>query len=151
MERTLDTETSLLYITCMTSERKSELQQRQDRAGLRDAIPAVVALILLEGVVALAELDVETHPWQVAIVLSPLLAGVWLGWVQLRTLRRSDEYQRMMQLEAMSIGFGVAMLVAMTGGLLDGADVGSTSQYLQLTFIAGILSWVGALAIRMRR
>ena len=26
----------------------------------------------------------------------------------------------------MSVGFGVAMLVAMTGGLLDGADVGST-------------------------
>ena len=36
-------------------------------------------------------------------------------------------------------------------GLLSGADVGSDAQYLQLTFIAGILSWVGALAIRMRR
>jgi hypothetical protein len=135
----------------MTQERKSELQQRQDRAGLRDAVPAVIALVLLEVVVVLVDPDVEVHPWQLLIVLSPLLAGVWLGWVQMRTLRRSDEYQRTMQLEAMSIGFGVAMLVAMTGGLLDGADVGSTSQYLQLTFIAGILSWVGAFAIRMRR
>ena len=135
----------------MTHERKSELQQRQDRAGLRDAIPAVVALILVEGVVALLDPDVDAHPWQVLVVLSPLLAAVWLGWVHLRTIRRSDEYQRMMHLEAMSVGFGVAMLVAMTGGLLDGADVGSTSQYLQLTFITGILSWVAALAIRMRR
>ena len=51
----------------------------------------------------------------------------------------------------MSVGFGFAMLVAMAGGLLSGADVGSDAQFLQLTFIIGILSWVGALAIRMRR
>jgi hypothetical protein len=43
------------------------------------------------------------------------------------------------------------MLIAMTGGLLDGADVGSTAQFLQLTFIGGILSWVAALAVLMRR
>ena len=118
---------------------------------MRDALPAVVALILLEGVVAIVDPDVDATPWQLAIALSPLLAGVWLVWVQLRTLRRSDEYQRIMHLEAMSVGFGVAMVMAMTGGLLDGADVGSTPQYLQLTFIGGILSWAGALAIRMRR
>ena len=76
---------------------------------------------------------------------------MWLGWVQVRTLRRCDEYQRRVHLEAMSVGFAVAMLVAMAGGLLGAADVGSEAQYLQLTFIAGIVSWVAALAIRMRR
>jgi hydrogenase-4 membrane subunit HyfE len=117
---------------------------------MRDAIPAVIALIVLEGIVAVADLDAGSNGWHLAIALSPLLAGLWLVWVQVRTLRRCDEYQRSVQLEAMSVGFGVAMLVAMTGGLLDGADVGSSSQYLQLTFISGILSWVGALAIRAR-
>lgn len=151
MTSTLDIWTSVLYTQHMPRERKSKLQQSQDRAAIRDAVPAVVALIVLEGAVALLDLDVDSHPWQLVVALSPLLAGLWLAWVQLRTLRRSDEYQRTMHLEAMSIGFGVAMLVAMAGGLLDGADVGSTSQFLQLTFIAGILSWVGALAIRMRR
>lgn len=135
----------------MAQERKSKLQQRQDRATIRDAVPAVVALIVLEWAVAVLDLDVDSHRWHVVIVLSPLLAAVWLAWVQLRTLRRSDEYQRTVHLEAMSVGFGVAMLVALAGGLLDGADVGSTSQYLQLTFIAGILSWAAALIIRMRR
>jgi hypothetical protein len=135
----------------MSEERKSMLERRQDRAAVRDAIPAVVALVVSEGIVASLDLDASSNWWHLVIALSPLLAGVWLAWVQLRTLRRCDEYQRTVHLEAMSVGFGVAMLVAMAGGLLDGADVGSTAQSLQLTFIAGVLSWVAALAIRLRR
>jgi hypothetical protein len=135
----------------MTSDRRSELEHRQDRASFRDAIPAVVSLVVLEGVVAAADLDADANRWHLLIALSPLLAGVWLAWVQWRILRRCDEYQRTMHLEALSIGFAVAMLVAMTGGLLDGADVGSSAQYLQLTFITGILAWVAALAVRTRR
>jgi hypothetical protein len=127
------------------------LERSQNRAALRDAIPAVVALVLLEGIVATSDLDANTNTWHLVIALLPLLPAMWLAWAQLRSVRRSDEYQRVIQLEALSIGFAVAMLVAMTGGLLDGADVGSTAQYLQLTFIAGILSWVGALAILWRR
>lgn len=127
------------------------LEDRQNRAEMRDAIPAVLALVVSHGLVASLDLDASSKWWHLAIALLPLLAGVWLAWVQLRTVRRSDEYQRTVHLEAMAIGFGVAMLVAMAGGLLDGADVGSTSQFLQLTFIVGILSWVGALAIRLRR
>lgn len=135
----------------MASERKSTMERHQDRAAVRDAIPAIVALVVLEGIVALLDLDAASNRWHLVISLLPLLAGVWLAWVLLRTLRRCDEYQRTVHLEAMSIGFGVAMLVAMAGGLLDGAEAGSSAQYLQLTFIVGILSWVGALAIRMRR
>ncbi len=118
---------------------------------MRDAVPAVVALVVSEGIVMVLDLDAASNRRHLVISLLPLLAWVWLAWVQLRTLRRSDEYQRTVHLEAMSVGFAVAMLVAMAGGLLDGADVGSAAQYLQMTFIAGILSWVGALAIRMRR
>ena len=69
----------------------------------------------------------------------------------MRSLRRADEYQRMLQLEAMAIGFGVVIVVAMVGGLLDGAGVGDARQALQITFIAGILSWVVALVVLMRR
>jgi hypothetical protein len=135
----------------MSEERKSVLERRQDRAAICDAIPAVVVLVVSEGIVASLDLDATSNRWHLLIALSPLLAGVWLAWVQLRTIRRCDEYQRTVHLEAISIGFAVAMLVAMTGGLLDAVDVGSSAQSLQLTFIAGVLSWVGALAIRMRR
>ncbi len=135
----------------MSEHRKSVLERRQDRAFFRDAVPAVVALIVLEALVAVLDLDAGSNRWHLAISLLPLLAGVWLAWVQLRTLRRCDEYQRTAHLEAMSIGFAVAMLAAMAGGLLSGADVGSDAQYLQVTFIAGILSWLGALAVRLGR
>ena len=89
----------------MSEERKSKLERRQDRAALRDAVPAVVALVVLEGIVAAFDLDADSNGWHLVISLSPLLAGVWLAWVQLRTLRRCDEYQRTMHLEAMSVGF----------------------------------------------
>ncbi len=135
----------------MELDRRSELERRQDRAAIRDAIPAIVALVVLEGVVTAADLDASANRWHLLVSLSPLLAGVWLAWVQWRILRRCDEYQRTVHLEALSVGFAVAMLVALTGGLLDGADVGSSAQYLQLTFITGIVAWVAALAVLMRR
>ena len=131
--------------------RASNLERRQNAASLRDALPAVVALVASQALVASLDLDANANRWHLLLSLTPLLPAAWLGWAQLRTLRRADEYQRIAQLEAMSIGFAVAMLVALTGGLLEGADVGSSVQFLQLTFIIGILSWVSALAIRSRR
>jgi len=133
------------------SDRVSKLERRQNRAALRDALPAVVALVASEALVASLELDAVSNWWHLVVSLIPLVPAVWLGWVQLRSLRRSDEFQRIAQLEAMSVGFAAAMFVALTGGLLEAADVRSSVQFLQLTFIVGILSWVAALAIKSRR
>jgi hypothetical protein len=83
--------------------------------------------------------------------MSPLAAALWLVWAQMRSLRRSDEYQRKVQLEAMAIGFGTVMLLALAGGLLDAAQIGDPRQSLQVTFIAGILTWIAALAIKLLR
>ena len=77
--------------------------------------------------------------------------AIWLGRVQWRALRRSDEFQRIAQLEAMAVGFAVAMLAALIGGLLHAADLGSTAQWLQITFIGGILTWATTLMQRLRR
>ena len=133
------------------SDRVSNLEKRQNKAALREALPAVVALVVSEALVAALELDADSNRWHLVLSLLPLLPAAWLGWVQLRSLHRSDEFQRIAQLEAMSVGFAAAMFVALTGGLLDAADVGSSVQFLQLTFIVGILCWVAALAIRSRR
>ena len=132
-------------------DRASNLERRQNRAALRDALPAVVVLVASQAIVASLDLGADSNRWRLAWSLVPMLPAAWLGWAQLRSLRRADEYQRIAQLEAMSIGFAVAMFVALTGGLLEGADIGSSVQFLQLTFIIGILSWVSALAIRSRR
>jgi hypothetical protein len=128
----------------------SEFDRRQNRAGLRDAIPAVVALVVSEVIVASLDLHGDTNRWHLAVALLPLIPASWLAWVQWRVLRRSDEFQRIAHLEALAIGFAVAMLAALTGGLLDAANVGSTAQWLQITFIGGVLGWVAALALRLR-
>ena len=134
-----------------TPNSHSELDRRQTRAGWREALPAVVALVATEVTVASLDLHADTNRWHVAVALLPVIPAIWLGWVQWRALRRSDEFQRIAQLEAMAVGFAVAMLAALIGGLLHAADVGSTAQWLQITFIGGILSWATALLQRLRR
>jgi hypothetical protein len=71
-------------------------------------------------------------------------------WTQLRSVRRADEYQRVILLEAMSIGFAFVLILSLAGGLLDAAGLGDPAQSLQITFIAGVLAWVGALAVKLR-
>lgn len=117
---------------------------------MRDAAPAVIALVASEVIVASLELDAESNPWHVAVALLPLIPAVWLIWVQWRVVRRSDEFQRTAHLEALAIGFAFAMVAALTGGLLHAVDVGSSAQWLQITFIGGILAWTTALAVRQR-
>lgn len=82
--------------------------------------------------------------------LSPLVPALWLMWTQLRSLRRADEFQRIGQLEAMAIGFGAVLLLSFMGGLLDAAGMENPNLSLQVTFIGGVLVWVGALAIKTR-
>jgi len=81
----------------------------------------------------------------VAVVLLPVLPAMWLGWIQARSLGRADEFQRVAQLEALAVGFGVAMFLSLVGGLLVGAGAGTGAQFLQITFIGGIVAWAAAL------
>jgi hypothetical protein len=130
---------------------RSQLDRNHDRATVRDALPAVAALVCAQLVVAAADLDAQTHRWHLLISLSPVVACVWLAWVVRAMVHRADEYQRTLQLEALGAGFAAAMLTAAAGGALDAIDVGSSSQFLQLTFIVGILVWIVALARGLRR
>ena len=106
--------------------------------------------MVLQGSLILLNPQGGEGGWYLLWSLSPLVPALWLMWTQLRSVRRADEYQRVILLEAMSIGFGVVLLLSLVGGLLDAAGLGDPAQSLQITFIAGILAWVGALAVRLR-
>jgi len=110
----------------------------------------MAALVVLQGSLILVNPQGGGGGWYFLWSLSPLIPALWLVWTQLRSVRRADEYQRVILLEAMSIGFGVVLILSLAGGLLDGAGVGDPAQSLQITFIAGILAWVGALAVKFR-
>jgi hypothetical protein len=111
----------------------------------------MVTLLVLQGSLILVDPHGPVTGWYLLWSFSPLVPALWLIWVQLRTLRRADEYQRVMQLEAMAIGFGVVIMLSLAGGLLEGARLGDPRQSLQVTFIAGVLAWIGTLVIKTRR
>ncbi len=129
------------------NERPSRSDRRRNRAALSDALPAVIVLVVLQAGVEIIDPEGTANTiWS----LLPLLPALWLVWAQGRNLGRADEFQRILQLEAMAIGFGATMVLALTGGLLDAADVGDPRQSLQITFIGGLLSWLAALAVKGR-
>jgi len=135
-------------MTTTDENRRSANDVARDRAAIRDMAPALVAMLVAQGSLVLLDPDGDASVFNVVWSLLPLIPAVWLVWAQLRSLRRADEYQRVVQLEAMAIGFAAVILLSLVGGLLDAANLGDPRQSLQVTFIAGILVWVGALAVK---
>ena len=70
----------------------------------------------------------------------------------MRSLRRADEFQRVHQLTALAVGFAATVMLSLAGSLLvAGTGSGDQAQWLQITFIGGVLSWLAALAVVTRR
>ena len=132
-------------------ERRSSSDVARDKAMVRDIAPGLVALVVTQGSLVILDPDGQASAWNVVWALLPLIPASWLVWAQLRSLRRADEFQRIIQLESLSIGFGVAIMLALLGGLLDAAGIGDPRQSLQVTFIVGVLAWIGALAVKTVR
>ena len=132
-------------------ERRSGSDLSRDRALVRDIAPGLVALVVTQASLLILDPDGSASAWNVVWSLLPMVPALWLVWAQVRGLRRADEYQRVIQLEAMAIGFGAVTILALLGGLLEGAGIGDPRQSLQITFIVGILVWIGALAVKMSR
>lgn len=147
--------TSFLYVLVMAKqsahERKSSSDVARERATVRDVVPAIVALLVLQGSLILLDPHGEVTVWYLLWSFSPLAPALWLIWAQLKGLRRADEYQRVVQLEAMATGFGTVILLSLIGGLLDAARIGDPRTSLQVTFTGGVLIWVSALIIKTSR
>lgn len=134
-----------------TSERKSASDVRRERAAYRDLLPGLVLLLVTQGSLLIADPDATSSGGHLAWALSPLLAIGLLVWGQARVMRRADERERLQQLTAMSVGFGVVITLLAAAGVLQGADIGDAAQQTQITFILGIAAWVVALEVTRRR
>ncbi len=55
---------------------------------------------------------------------------------------RADELQRLVQLKAMAIGFGVMSILLLGVGLLHAAEIGDLAQQTQIALIVGVLAWI---------
>lgn len=86
--------------------------------------------------------DFETAgPWKYAVALIPILPALWGVRAVGRHLERIDEMQRGAQLVAMSVGFGVAMVVALTIGFLSTAGLDTDRWGSWLIYAAGMAGW----------
>jgi len=134
-----------------SSERSSASDQARTRAATRDVLPGVVALVAIQVSLLMVDPDGRASVGNLLWSLLPIAPAIWLVVTQVLGLRRADELQRIGQLEALAVGFGVAVLVAFAGGLADAAGIGSTRQSLQLAFILPVVAWIGTLAFKAAR
>ncbi|MDP9406412.1 MAG: hypothetical protein M3P95_00520 [Actinomycetota bacterium] len=70
---------------------------------------------------------------------------------EVRDLRRADEYQRTLLLEALALGFVVVIVLVFLGNLPVSGGVGDPRVWLHAGFIGGILGWSAIKALKTRR
>jgi hypothetical protein len=132
-------------------EHKSRSDIAREHAARRDVAPAVALLVVTQGSLIWFDPSRPTNLAEIAWALSPLAAIAWLVWGQIRAVGRADELQRVQQLQALSIGFAVLIVLLTAIGLLHAAEIGDLAQQTQIALIAGVLAWVGASAVLSAR
>jgi hypothetical protein len=131
-------------------KRDSQSDVKRGRAEAWDWLPVaatILPLSLISELRALGSDDSLKLFWSLLNVVPALL----MVRVVVRSLRRADEYQRIAQLEALAIGFGTIMMAIFTIGLLQAGEVGDLRQLVQISFVASMLIWFGALMIKRGR
>jgi hypothetical protein len=109
---------------------------------------AVYALVLVGSIELLTHIDVA-RPWRDMIALSPMLPAATTAWVILRELRRLDELQLRIQLEALGFSFAGTAIVTFSYGFLEGLGYPRLSMFTVWPILAVL--WVIGLALARRR
>lgn len=83
----------------------------------REFFPGIAVYLVAVVATAVFVGDDPSMPRRL-LLLIPLLPALWSARAIVRSLGRADEFERIIQLEAMALGFGAAMIAAMTVGFL---------------------------------
>lgn len=138
----------------MTSDLDTARSSRGDRARSRayllefgiamGAYVVVLVAVLLWG-------DMNGHaPWRLALAVLPAVPAAGIAWAVLRHVRRVDEYQRRILLEGLAVGFALAMIAAITLGLLSAAGL-VLAAAPWIVYAVGMVGWAIAGGIASRR
>jgi hypothetical protein len=71
--------------------------------------------------------------------------------VGVRSLQRADEYQRLLQLQALAVGFAVVVVLLQVASVLVAAQLMDARQGLQISFLGGLVAWLGVRALKARK
>ncbi|HEX2314847.1 MAG TPA: hypothetical protein VHJ17_13985 [Thermomonospora sp.] len=133
----------------MGREQGGRVEREQARQAWRDWIPALVTLGALAVVDEAGWFGADGSA-RLAWSLANVVPGLLIGRAFWRGLRRADEYQRVLQLEAMAIGFAVLLSGVFVAGLLDAAGTGDLRRSVQIAFVGSVAACVAALELRGR-
>jgi hypothetical protein len=104
---------------------------------------------LLVGSIELLQHVAVPAPWRDAIALSPMAAAALMAWVMLRQMRRMDELQVRIQLEALGFAFAGTALATFSYGFLEGLGWPRLSMFVVWPLMAGL--WMVGLFLARRR
>ena len=109
---------------------------------------AVYGAMLFGSIELLSHADVA-RPWRDVIALSPMLPAAAMAWVILRELRRMDELQRRIQLEALGFSFAGTAVLTFSYGFLEGLGYPRLSMFTVWPLLASL--WIVGLVLARRR
>jgi hypothetical protein len=109
---------------------------------------AVYGALLIGSIELLTHVDVA-RPWRDVVALSPMLPAAAMAWVILRELRRMDELQRRIQLEALGFSFAGTAILTFSYGFLEGLGYPKLSMFIVWPMLATL--WVVGLVLGRRR
>ncbi|MFK0379300.1 hypothetical protein [Pandoraea sp. NPDC090278] len=87
-------------------------------------------LVLAGSIRVLQALPELAMAAKAAIALLPMLPGIAMCWAIVRNLRRMDELQRRIQLEAFSVSFAGTGLITFSYGFLEGVGFPKLSLFI---------------------
>lgn len=140
----------------MTSHLDNAARSAGDRARARaysrDFWPSLVAYaVVLVGVLGWGHLDGHSS-WRYVWALLPVVPALWTVRAVVRHVHRIDDYQRLLLLQGLALGFAIAMITSLTVGFLGSAGLGLPAAAAGwVIYGAGMLGWfLGAAIAKMR-
>jgi hypothetical protein len=148
MERTLDRVAELqdVKLTFHVSK-EAPVVRRQYFIELGAGL--VLYAILLVGSLHVLHAGGVTGLWRPVVSLVPMIAAAWCCWAILRQLRRMDEFQLRVQLEALAFAFAGTALLTFGYGFLEVAGYRLISMFFVWPLMA-VLWEIGLLLARRR-
>jgi hypothetical protein len=120
------------------------------RSYLREfGLGMVAYAVVLAAVLIWGGLD-GSSPWRFVWAMLPVLPTLWIAVAVVRHIRRIDDYQRLLLLQGLGVGFLVAMAASVTVGFLDIAGL-NVPMPGWIVYAVGMLGWLVAAQVAKRR
>ncbi len=140
MESILDIRTRVLYISVMPET--NDTDRRAGRRYLLEFLPAMLGYCVALAVIIVAVDFGDAGWWKYPIALIPVIPAVWGMLAVARHAARIDEMQRSLLVDGVAVGFGTAMIAALTLGFLAMAGLDANRWGPWVIYSAGMLGWI---------